>query len=244
MQRYLNLKISDYIHTSEKKKYFNQKMFSVIAPRYDFITRLFSFGQDATWKRELVDRLPDFESPTCLDLACGTGDIACLLAEKYPKAQITGLDLTDEMLDLARRRNHYLNVQFIKGDMGKLEQEPNSIDLITGGYALRNAPDLHQLITEICRVLRPGGVATFLDFSKPSNQQAQKFQYYALKYWTGLWGIVLHGNHEVYSYIAESLRLFPDRQELEKLFKSYDFTVLNSQLYFLGITQTLMLQKK
>jgi demethylmenaquinone methyltransferase/2-methoxy-6-polyprenyl-1,4-benzoquinol methylase len=70
------LKIGDCLEDAEKKKYYNERVFSDIAPRYEFITRALSFGRDAAWKRTLVSLLPSHESPVCVDLACGTGDLA------------------------------------------------------------------------------------------------------------------------------------------------------------------------
>ena len=243
MKRQLNLKIDDYIHSAAKKKHLNEEMFAVIAPRYDFITRLFSFWQDASWKRGLVDALPSLSAPACLDLACGTGDLCFLLAEKYPAAHITGIDLTKEMLVLARQVNRYDSVAFERGDMGQLQNPDLSVDVVTGGYALRNAPDLKQTISEIHRVLKPQGIAAFLDFSKPEGRFAQRIEYGLLKGWTGLWGLIFHRNHEVYSYIAESLSLYPDRAQLQDMFAQQGFTIISSRLHFLGITETLLVQK-
>lgn len=243
MRRQLTLKIADYLHTAANKKHLNQEMFAIIAPQYNFITRLFSFWQDAGWKNSLIAALPAVPAPHCLDLACGTGDLCFLLAHKYPQGDIKGLDLTEEMLVPARKANRYPHVRFIKGDMGELEIADESSDIITGGYALRNAPDLKQAIAEIHRVLKPGGTAAFLDFSKPANRWAQKLEYYLLKGWTGLWGLILHRNHEVYSYIAESLRAFPDREALQKIFINQGFSIVDSQLHFLGITETLIVQR-
>ena len=76
------LKIGNHLDDAEKKKYYNEKLFSEVAPRYDFITRVLSFG-DVAWKRALISSLPSYESPVCVDLACGTGDISFLLADKY-----------------------------------------------------------------------------------------------------------------------------------------------------------------
>ena len=240
----LTIKIGDHLKSADKKKYFNEVMFSVIAPRYDFITRLFSFWQDAAWKRHLIVALPEKAKPYCLDLACGTGDIAFLLAEKYPQGAIIGLDLTEDMLMLARERNKYKNISFVNGDMGKLETESATADIVTGGYALRNAPDLKQTIAEIYRVLKPGGTAAFLDFSKSETKWKQSLSYYILKGWTGLWGLILHRNHEVYSYIAESLKAFPDRETIKQLFEQQGFAISVSKLHFFGITETLIVSKK
>jgi ubiquinone/menaquinone biosynthesis methyltransferase len=237
------LKIGDCLENAEKKKYYNEKVFSEIAPRYDFITRVLSFGRDPAWKRMLASVLPAHESPACVDLACGTGDIAFLLATKYPRGRIIALDITEPMLETARHRSTHPNVSFVNQDMGSLEIVSATVDIVTGGYALRNAPDLATTINEISRVLKPRGVAAFLDFSKPPGNISQKIEFWALKIWTGLWGVVLHRNHEVYSYIAESLRRFPDRRHLRAMFQERGLSVTDSRLFFFGVTELLVVQK-
>ncbi len=237
------LKIGDSLEDAEKKKHYNEKLFSEVAPRYDLITRVLSFGHDAAWKRALISSLPSYESPVCVDLACGTGDIAFLLADKYAHGRIAGLDITEPMLDIARHRNTHPNVSFVKQNMGSLEIASQSVDIVTGGYALRNAPNLETVIDEISRVLKPRGVAAFLDFSKPDANVLQKMEYWVLKIWAGLWGVLLHRNHEVYSYIAESLQRFPNRHRLRKLFREKGFSVIDSRLFFGGITELLVVQK-
>ena len=138
------------------------------------------------------------------------------------------------MLDIARHRNTHSNVSFVNQDMGSLDIASGSADIVTGGYALRNAPDLGTAIDEISRVLKPCGVAAFLDFSKPDGKISQKMEYWGLKTWTGLWGALLHRNHEVYGYIAESLQRFPDRSHLRDIFRDKGFSVIDSRLFFWG----------
>ena len=242
VQRF-TLKIGDRLLTQETKKDYNEKVFSAVAPQYDFITRALSFWRDAAWKRSLVDALPAQEAPLCVDLACGTGDISFLLAEKYPHGGIVGLDIAKPMLDIARNRNTSSKVIFINQDISHLEFAPGSVDIVTGGYALRNAPDLKLVIDEIYKILKMDGIAAFLDFSKPSSRFLQRLEYWILRVWGGFWGILLHRNHEVYSYIAESLQLFPDRRRLHELFRDSGFTVINSRLYFFGITELLVVRK-
>ena len=95
----------------------------------------------------------------------------------------------------------------------------------------------------ICSVDKPCGVAAFLDFSKPGGKIPQKMEYLGLKIWTGLWGTLLHRNHEVYGYIAESLQRFPDRPHLRDIFRDKGFSVIDSRLFFGGVTELLMVQK-
>ena len=237
------LKIGNHLENAETKRYYTERNFSEVAPRYDFITRALSFGRDAAWKRTLISLLPLHESPVCVDLACGTGDIAFLLADKYPRGCIVGVDITEPMLEIARHRNTHPNVSFANQDMGSLQIVSESVDIVTGGYALRNAPNLEIVIDEISRVLKPRGVAAFLDFSKPGANIPQKLEYWSLKIWTGLWGLLLHRNHEVYSYIAESLQRFPDRRQLRNMFENRGFSVIDSRLFLGGITEVLVVQK-
>jgi len=243
MDQRFTLKIGDHLKTAEKKRYYNEQVFTEIAPRYDFITRALSFWRDATWKRGLIQQLPTQDAPLCLDLACGTGDLAFLLATKYPAGRIMGIDITQGMLMLARRRNAYLNVGLSNQDMSCLGAASSSIDIVTGGYALRNAPDLERALDEINRVLRPGGTAAFLDFSRPVGRVPERVQHWVLKTWTGFWGLALHRNHEVYSYIAESLQRYPDRRQLRRLFEHKGFTVVHTRPHFFGITELLVVRK-
>lgn len=225
------------------KRELNEQIFSVVAPRYDVITRLLSFNRDRAWKERMVDGLPPKAAPICLDLACGTGDIAFRLASRYPDGSIIGLDLTEPMLELARSRCTSPRIQFQRGDMGRTGLASGSVDIVTGGYALRNAGDLREVLAEIYRVLKPGGIGCFLDFSKPRGWTLQKLEGLLLKFWGGLWGLIFHGDPGVYTYIAESLARFPDRRQLAVMFRSQGFEILSSELFFGGIVQRIMLHK-
>ena len=235
--------MGDHLDSPETKRSYNERIFSEIAPRYDFITRALSFGQDGGWKRDLIEALPVSREPFCLDLACGTGDITRLLAQKYPRGRIIGLDITEPMLVLARERNTHANVQFVNQDMSCLDFESGTVDIVSGGYALRNAPDLARTLGEIHRVLKPEGVAAFLDFSKLRGRRVQRRQYWILKMWAGFWGVLLHRNHEVYAYIAESLDRFPDRDQLRFVLHEQGFAVAASRLYFLGFIELIVIRK-
>jgi demethylmenaquinone methyltransferase/2-methoxy-6-polyprenyl-1,4-benzoquinol methylase len=237
------LKIGGNLDSQDKKRSYNEQLFTEIAPRYDFITRALSFWRDAAWKRDLVAALPSHEKPFCLDLACGTGDITLLLAKKYPQGRIVGLDITEPMLLRALARNTSCNVHFLKQDMSSLSFASESADILTGSYALRNAPDLETTVNGIYKVLKPGGTAAFLDFSKPVSRLAQYAEYWLLKIWGGLWGIFLHNNADVYGYIAESLRRFPDRDKLRDILQERGFTIVTSKRYFFGIIEILVLKR-
>jgi len=237
------LKIKDYILSPERKREYNEKHFSEAASRYDFATRAMSLGRDAAWKRLLVDALPQLSAPVCIDLACGTGDIAFLLAKRYPAGRIVGIDLTEPMLKLARKRSDPINIEFVCQDMGATDFPDETADIITGGYAVRNAAELSQAFLEIHRILKPAGFVALLDFSKPPSPWFQQLQYLVLKYWCGLWGLLLHGTPEVHSYISASLKTFPDRKQLRKLIAETGFVVSHSRQFYFGTLELLILKK-
>ena len=226
-----------------RKRELNVEIFSIVARRYDAITRLLSFNRDQVWKARMVDSLPRRVAPRCLDLACGTGDLAFRLASKYPDGRIIGLDLTESMLERARARCPATHVEFQRGDMGRTGFDSGSVDIVTGGYALRNAGDLRETLAEIYRVLKPGGIGCVLDFSKPTGRSAQKVEALLLKTWGGVWGWIFHGDPAVYTYIAESLACFPDRRQLAVMLRSQGFEVESSALFFCGVVQRITVRK-
>lgn len=238
-----NLKIRNYLHAPEAKRQYNERHFSEAASRYDFATSAMSLGRDGAWKRALVAALPLHLAPRCIDLACGTGDIAFLLAEKYPQAEVVGIDLTEPMLDIARQRNRFPRVSFIQEDMAETGLPAASAEIVTGSYAVRNAPDLKQAFAEIHRILKPKGHVALLDFSKPASRLIQRLQYALLRYWCGLWGLLLHGNPEIHAYIAASLATYPDRHELRRLIEETGLEVELSKRFYFGVLELLVLRK-
>jgi ubiquinone/menaquinone biosynthesis methyltransferase len=238
-----SLKIKDHIHTPDRKRIYNEQHFTEAASHYDFATRAMSFGRDAAWKRAMVAALPEVPAPLSIDLACGTGDIAFLLAERYPQGQVLGIDLTEPMLAQARKRNCNRQVEFLCGDMAATGLPDACADIITGSYAVRNAPELGQAFQEIYRLLKPSGVVALLDFSKPPSRFLQRLQYIILKCWCGFWGFALHGNTEVHAYIAASLEHFPDRKQLRELIEETGLVISHSRCFYFGILELLLLQK-
>ena len=201
-----------------------------------------SLGRDRSWKKHLIAALPQGGTPTCLDLATGSGDVALLLAQAYPKGQVTGIDLTAEMLQLAQERNVHDHLDFVCADMATTGLADNSFDIITGSYALRNAADLREVLKEIQRLLKPGGYAAFLDFSKPAPIWAQRAQYRLLKGWCGLWGLILHGDPGIHAYIADSLQQFPDREGFHLLIRDTHLELIRSRLFYAGMLELSVLR--
>lgn len=239
MKARFDLKARDWLGAPERKRRYNELHFAEAAPRYDVATRAMSLFRDAAWKARLAESLPGIPSPSCVDIGCGTGDVAFLLAARYPRGRIVGVDISEPMLRLARDRNRFGNVSFLRQDMCALDFPDASVDIVTGSYALRNAPDLRRAVGEVRRIVKPGGAAAFLDFSKTRTALLRAPQVALLRSWCGFWGLVLHGSREVHGYIAESLAAFPDREALLDLFGEHGFALVSSRRFFLGITELL-----
>lgn len=206
-------------------------MFGTIAPRYDFITRVFSYGMDTGWKRDAVARARLPENAMVLDLASGTGDFSLLVQRQYPRARSIAVDLTEGMLQRARRRGVERTTC---GDAGRLPFPDHCFDCVFVGYGLRNFPNLAQAVREIERVTRPGGLLVSLDFFQPSNSLLRRF-FLAYLYAQGtLWGFVLHGRPRVYTYIPDSLRSFVSIDEFSALLRRSGYSNVDERRYILG----------
>jgi len=206
-------------------------MFSTVAPRYDFITRTFSYGMDRHWKRTGLDRAKLPDRPVVLDLAAGTGDFSLMVHQRYPGSRAVAVDITERMLQLARGRG----VQHtVCGDAGLLPFPDHSFDCVIVGYGLRNFPNLDVAVREIERVTRPGGSLVSLDFFLPSNPLLRPL-YLAYLYAQGaFWGTILHGRPRVYTYIPDSLRTFVSIDDFSSLLHRTGYHKVDTRRYILG----------
>lgn len=236
------LRSLDWNNPQEKRQH-NRDLFDVVAPAYDRVTRRLSFGRDRSWKKKLIRSLPPFAAPVCLDIACGTGDLSAALHTRYPEGRISGLDLNPVMLGIARNKHAATGIEFLEGDMARLPFPDESIDILTGGYALRNAPELATTLSEIRRVLRSGGSAAFLDFSRSGCTPCAALQLFLLRVWGGFWGLILHGDAQVYGYIAASLARFPAVRELRRLFRENGLEIIREKRLFFGFTRLVLVRK-
>lgn len=249
--------LDDELTSPDSKRALNLEIFSRIAGEYDLMTQALSLGNDGGWKRTMLAKVSEFLGPektssdiVCVDLACGTGEISMLVAKTFPASSVRGIDLTPNMIELAKQNAEgkgYGDIKFEVGDMTNLTVngiKDNSVDVVTGGYAIRNAPDLRVALKEIHRIIKPGGRAAFLDFSRSANPILSFGGYWALKVWGGFWGLVRHGSPWIYGYIADSLERYPNRKGLGEVLEESGFIVTHRQLHMFGLLETVHLQKK
>jgi demethylmenaquinone methyltransferase/2-methoxy-6-polyprenyl-1,4-benzoquinol methylase len=205
----------------DAKRRYNARLFTTIAGRYDFITRLLSYGRDQAWKRDLIARAAIRPGDRVLDLAAGTGDLAIAAAARG--AAVTALDLAPRMIRLARAKPGAAGVRFLVGDMTALPLSPASVDVVTTGYGLRNVPDLDRAIVEIARVLRPGGRFLSLDFERPAHAGWRRAYFAYLTAVGAAVGTVLHGDPDTYRYIPASLARYPGAAAVADRLRAHGF---------------------
>jgi demethylmenaquinone methyltransferase/2-methoxy-6-polyprenyl-1,4-benzoquinol methylase len=191
-------------------------LFATIAPRYDLINDLQSFGLHRAWKRRLIRLAEVRPGAQALDLCCGTGDVAFTLADAG--AKVIGCDFSEPMLKVAcqrlqsrgsRSRPAGEALTFLHADALHLPFPPNTFDLLTIAYGLRNLADFRTGLIEMLRVLKPGGKLLILDFGKPDFAPWRAMYFAYLKLFVPIFGKIFCGNSGTHAYILESLRNYP-----------------------------------
>ena len=239
------LDVNEHLADPSIKQAFVTPMFDIIAPRYDRFTRWFSFGMDATWKREAMDAVREAARrirpvQRALDLATGTGDLAVALARLWPGVQVDALDASPRMIEQARQRLAVRDADVatavtpMVGDMMALPQGDASVDVITASYAVRNVPDARGAVREMARVLRPGGVLVTLDFYKPAFAPWRALFLGYLQVAGDMVGYAWHRDPVVYGYIARSIAHFMTDAEFSELLNDEGFDVVSVQRYLFG----------
>ncbi len=206
-------------------------MFGAIAPRYDFVTRIFSYGMDGKWKRAGVRDCALPEDAVVLDLAAGTGDFSKLVLERLPQARAVAVDLTEPMLRVARENGVR---EAVCGDAAALPFADGSFDCVFIGYGLRNFPNLRAALREIGRVTRPGGRIVSLDFFLPANALFQRCYLAYLFLQGAFWGVLLHGRARTYTYIPDSLRSFLSIEKFSAMLGESGYEGIRARSFILG----------
>ncbi len=209
-------------------------MFSRIAGRYDVGNRVLSGGLDLWWRRRLVAAMHRHAPANILDLATGSGDVAFAISRKLLSAKkIVGMDFCQPMLDeavakqKAGRHEGYRRITFQQGDGLNLPLPEASFDAVSIAFGLRNMGDRHRSLTEMHRVLRPGGRLHVLEFSQP-QRWFRPFYLFYLRHILPLVAGLLCGDRNAYVYLNESIEAFPGRAALTEEIRAAGFTTVQA----------------
>lgn len=215
-------------------------MFGRIARRYDAANRLLSGGADIWWRRRLVGAVKGTTPSSVLDLATGSGDVAFALSRQLlPTAKITGMDFCQPMLDEAEKKadrgaGRYRNVEFRPGDGMALPLGDGLFDAVTIAFGLRNMADRHRSLTEMHRVLRPGGRLFVLEFSQP-KPWFRPFYFFYLRNLLPLLAGAVTGDRAAYVYLNNTIAQFPGAPELSAEIASAGFGEIQAHRLTFGI---------
>ena len=213
------LDVETYLDDKTLKRKFVNTMFDILAPGYDAFTRIFSFGMDRRWKARLIEEgiQRAKETNTIVDLACGTGDFAFAITRHTESVLILGLDFSLPMLQEAQRRaqKQGVSISFSACDILQLGVRSKIADVVSIGYGLRNTSDVSKALSEIARIIKPGGVLINLDFYKPAGRLWRELFLWYMWQAGRVAGWIWHREPIVYGYLAPSIRRYLTIVEFE-----------------------------
>lgn len=216
-----------------------KSMFNDIAKNYDFLNDVMTFFTQKSIKNSAINSLKPNHS-NILDVCTGTGDIAIMLAKKFPNASITALDFSLEMLKIAKIKSKNLNINFINNNALDMPFLNNSFDLCTISFGLRNLPDITAAIKEIHRVLATNGELLIIDLGKPKMNWLYPL---ILDKVIPILGKIFHENKYPYQYLVESQKDFPSPQNLSKVLQSVGFADTKILNFLFGTITVLTAEK-
>jgi demethylmenaquinone methyltransferase/2-methoxy-6-polyprenyl-1,4-benzoquinol methylase len=209
-------------------------LFDRIAGRYDMANRVMTGGMDGIWRRQAAALIDVPNDARLLDLCCGTGALAQVLARKVPEGEVVGIDFSPKMLDIARANQGYPNIRYLQGDVLTLPFADAYFDGATMGFSMRNVVDIGACLDEVRRVLKPGSSFVNLEIGKPANKLWRRtFYFYFYNVLPTLGGLV-GGDKAAYRYLPQSLVNFPDADALSQLFKTSGFACVQCILLMGG----------
>lgn len=231
-------KVKPYKNSDSGKKEQVAQMFDNISGNYDFLNHFLSLGIDIQWRKKVLKIVEKTKPELILDIATGTGDLAILLSKAKPK-KIIGLDLSNGMLEVGRKKVAEKNlshlIEMVQGDSENLPFEENYFDVITVSFGVRNFENLKKGLSEIHRVLKPGGTFVVLEFSQPTRfPMKQLFGFYS-KYILPLIGKVISKDNSAYTYLPESVAAFPFGDDFNTILRNLNYNNVSNKALTFGI---------
>ena len=219
-------KITPYKNSSMSKKQQVAQMFDTISNEYDGLNRVISFGIDLKWRNKVVEIVGLQNPDSILDIATGTGDLAINLTQTNAK-KIIGLDISEGMLNVGREKinlkqlNH--TIDMVVGDSENLPFENGSFDAITVAFGVRNFETLEKGLSEILRVLKPGGIFVILETSVPTKFPFRQGYFMHTKIFLPLIGKLFSRDKQAYGYLSASAAKFPYGEAFNNILKKTGF---------------------
>jgi len=239
MSKYSHDTIVPYKNSGKSKKDQVASMFDQIAFRYDFLNRFLSGGIDILWRKRAIRELKSLNVEKMLDVATGTGDMAILSYRALKPVKITGIDISDGMLGIGRKKVAKLllnnHIELLQGDSEAIKSDPDTFDAITVAFGVRNFENLEKGLGEMYRVLKPGGKMVILEFSKPKKVIFSGLYNVYMKLIAPQAGKWLSKNKDAYKYLHSSVKAFPEGETFLHILQQVGFTETTLKSLSLGI---------
>lgn len=218
--------VTPYKDSNLGKKEQVTQMFDTISGNYDGLNRVISFGIDVKWRKKVLEMVAETKPETILDIATGTGDLAILMTQTKAK-KVIGLDISEGMLDVGRKKikakqlEHIIDM--VNGDSENMPFPNNHFDAITVSFGIRNFENLELGLSEILRVLKPGGIFVILETSVPEKTPyKQGYRFYS-KHILPRIGKLFSKDNVAYGYLSESASVFPYGEKLNNILRKMGF---------------------
>ena len=232
------IEVKPYNQVDKSKKQEVAEMFDNISARYDFLNHFLSLGIDKIWRRKAINQLRSIPVKKIIDIATGTGDFA-IAALKLNPEEVIGLDISAGMLAVGEQKMIKNKVDSIikmqLGDSENIPYDSNYFDALTVGFGVRNFENLELGLAEMLRVLKPGGKAVILEFSKPKRFPIKQIFGFYSRYFIPFFGKRISKDAQAYSYLPESVAAFPEGKDFEEILHKIGYKNIESTLVSGGI---------
>lgn len=224
-------------NTSKKEQI--AAMFNSISGKYDFLNHFLSLGIDILWRKRAVRLLKKHQPKLILDIATGTGDFAIEALSLHPE-KIIGVDISEGMLSVGRekltKKNLTNKIELLSGDSEILPFEDNFFDAVIVSFGVRNFENLEKGLSDMLRVLKPGGKVVILEFSKPKSFPFKQIYQFYFQWILPKIGKLISKNHAAYTYLPDSVKAFPDGDDFLNILNKIGFQKNQCTPLTLGIS--------
>ena len=238
--------VTPYKDKEQGKKEQVTQMFDAISGEYDSLNRVISLGIDQRWRKRLVKMVAAKRPKSILDIATGTGDLAIALSRTGAE-EIIGLDIAPAMLQVGKekikRRSLDTIITMVEGDSEYLPFENDRFDAITVAFGVRNFEDLDRGLSEIYRVLKPGGIVSILETAVPSRTPFKQGYFIYTRYFLPLIGRIFSRDRRAYAYLSESAAAFPHGKAFNNILRKNGFISVVDKPQSLGVASIYVASK-
>ncbi|MCF0195163.1 MAG: bifunctional demethylmenaquinone methyltransferase/2-methoxy-6-polyprenyl-1,4-benzoquinol methylase UbiE [Bacteroidaceae bacterium] len=246
MAKYEQESIMPYDHEADKACQV-ERMFNNIAPHYDTLNHTLSLGIDRRWRRKAIDSLSAYKPKTLLDIATGTGDFALLAAKRLQPESIVGCDISDGMMEVAREKAKVANlacrITFQHEDCERLSFDDEAFDAVTVAYGVRNFAHMEQGLSEMLRVLRPGGHLVILELTAPLHFPMRQLFWIYSHVVMPVVGRIISGDRLAYTYLPASMHAFPQGERMQEILTRLGFSEVRFRRFTFGLCTMIIAEK-